>query len=123
VGCVSAIVDEADIAREEAELIRMEHKIGSKGRLLLAIVWATADGIANFAKYPETLGADTTWVTNVERRPLIQFVGKDGMGRSFPACQGFLPHEKGRVRPNVPARVAPGYGYPTCPMRYPTLSE
>jgi hypothetical protein len=97
VRCVSAVVDDAVGAHEEAELIRMEHKIGSKGRLLLAIVWATADGIANFAKYPETLGGDTTWGTNAERRPLIQFVGTDGMGRSFPAVQGFLPHEKGFI--------------------------
>jgi hypothetical protein len=97
VACTSAIVDEVDGAHEEAELIRMEHKIGAKGRLLLAIVWVTADGVSNFAKYPETLGADTTWGTNVERRPCIQFVGKDGMGRSFPACQGFLPHEKGFI--------------------------
>ena len=93
----SAIVDQADGAHEDAEVIRMEHKIGSKGRLLLAIVWVTAEGASNFAKYPETLGADTTWGTNVERRPCIQFVGKDGMGRSFPAVQGFLPHEKGFI--------------------------
>jgi hypothetical protein len=90
----AATVDRDDSAHEAAELIRLEHKIGSKGRLLLAVAWATADGVSNFAKFPETLGADTTFGTNEERRPLIQLVGKDSLGRTFTACQGFLPHEK-----------------------------
>jgi hypothetical protein len=92
----SATVDRDDGAHKAAELIRLEHKIGSTGRLLLAVAWATADGISNFAKYPETLGADTTFGTNEERRPLIQLVGKDSLGRTYTACQGFLPHHEKR---------------------------
>jgi hypothetical protein len=76
----AATVDQDDRAHEAAELIRLEHEIGVKGRLLLAVAWATADGVSNFAKFPETLGADTTFGTNVERRPFIQLVGKDSLG-------------------------------------------
>jgi hypothetical protein len=90
----AAAIDRVDGAHEAAELIRIAHKIGSKGRLLLAIAWVTSEGVSNFAKFPETLGADTTFGTNEERRPFIQVVGKDSLGHSFPAFQGFLPHEK-----------------------------
>jgi hypothetical protein len=90
----AAVVDQADGAHAAAELIRLEHKIGAKGRLLLAIAWVTTEGASNFAKFPETLGGDTTFGTNVERRPLFLLVGKDSLGRSFVAFYSFLPHEK-----------------------------
>jgi hypothetical protein len=59
----AATVDQDDGAHEAAELIRLEHKIGLKGRLLLAVACATADGVSNFAKFPveEEPGRAKNW--------------------------------------------------------------
>jgi hypothetical protein len=91
----AATVDQDDDAHEAADLIRLEHKIGSKGRLLLAVAWATADGVSNFAKFSETLGADTTFGTNEKRRPFVQLVGKDSLVECTLPVKGSYPTRRG----------------------------
>ena len=49
------------------------------GEVLLAIAWATEEGIQYHRMFPRVLGVDVKYGTNNERRPLLHFVGKTGM--------------------------------------------
>jgi hypothetical protein len=50
---VSECMEDAPQALAETELFRLEHKLGCKARLLLAVAWTTAYSSEMFSKFPE----------------------------------------------------------------------
>ena len=62
--------------------------------MLLGVVWSTDESIRLTSMFPYTIAVDTTYQTNIEKRPLFVAAGRDTNRRDFQCCYGFLPSER-----------------------------
>lgn len=75
----------------DAEERRKAMQLSDSQTMLLAVVWATDEGIRLINLYPEVSFADTAHGTNNEQRPLFKYCAKDCNNQDFTAVDAFLP--------------------------------
>ena len=62
--------------------------------VLLAVFWATREGILGHRRFPWTFGVDVTNGTNNEKRPHIRVICKSRRNRNMPTIDGLLPSQQ-----------------------------
>ena len=72
--------------------IRKSMMISDGQEVLLALAWASGEEKLLFQKYPHVIYADITEKTNIEKRSLFNFIGKDGNNRIFPCFHCYMPN-------------------------------
>ena len=65
------------------------------GEVLLAVVFATREGILAQRRYPYVWGVDVTWGTNNEKRPHARITTKSTLQNALPLADAFLPSQQG----------------------------
>ena len=76
----------------DVEERRKSMSLSDSQSMLLAVVWATDEGIRLINLYPEVSFADTAHGTNNEQRPLYKYCGKDCNNSDFTRSGRFPPH-------------------------------
>jgi len=64
------------------------------GEVLIAVFWATKEGILGHRRFPEIFGVDITNDTNNEKRPHIRVICKSRRNRNLPTIDGLLPSQQ-----------------------------
>jgi hypothetical protein len=84
---------EVDENVERAYLIREAMTLDDGKTLLLFVAWVTDDDLKFTTMFPEVISFDTTYGTNMERRPLIVGAGTCNNRMNFPVFSAFMPSE------------------------------
>ena len=64
------------------------------GEVLIAVFWATKEGILGHRRFPEIFGVNITNDTNKEKRPHIRVICKSRRNRNLPTIVGLLPSQQ-----------------------------
>jgi hypothetical protein len=77
----------------DEDLVKSAMKLDDSGAMLLFVAWGSDEDLRYIIMFPEVLSIDTTYGTNIEKRPLLIFAGTDNTRKNFTALHAFLPSE------------------------------